>query len=109
MSNRTDTHTPGLPGAPLARRWAAFVGIAAALVAVPPGATAGAQGAGAMTRQTTIADVDGNPVPLPQQRGFNMFAEADVAASGMRMTGIYGWQIPNAGGPCPWYFTNNSE
>ena len=101
---------PGSPGAPMARLRGAMAGFAAAaalVVGVLPLTTAGAQNPA--PRTTQIIDEAGVSVPLTRPAGFNMFAEADVAASGMRMTGTYGWQFPNVAGPCPWYYTFGSS
>ena len=58
----------------------------------------------------TIAVDDGAApaLPVPRRSGFNLFAEEDLAVSGMAMTGTFGWLAPNVG-PCPWYFTFNLE
>ena len=63
-----------------------------------------------MTPVPSIAVDDGASPAVPVQRrtGFNLFAEEDLAASGMAMTGTFGWLTPNVG-PCPWYFTFNTE
>ena len=100
----------GSPGAPMARLRGAMAGFAAAaalVVGVLPLTTAGAQNPA--PRTTHITDEAGVSVPITRPAGFNMFAEADVAASGMRMTGTFGWQFPNVAGPCPWYYTFGSS
>ena len=58
-------------------------------------------------RVTHITTDDGSSVPL-ERRGFQLFAEEDIAASGMNMTGTFGWFFNNIG-PCPWYFTIDIE
>ena len=57
---------------------------------------------------TQITTEDGTAVQLPRSRGFQLFAEEDIAASGMNMTGTFGWFFNNIG-PCPWYFTIDLE
>lgn len=59
--------------------------------------------------RVTHLEVDnGPPVPLQRNSGFRLFAEEDIAASGMNMTGTFGWFFNNIG-PCPWYFTIDIE
>jgi hypothetical protein len=60
------------------------------------------------TRVTHLEVENGPPVPLQRNSGFRLFAEEDIAASGMNMTGTFGWFFNNIG-PCPWYFTIDIE
>jgi hypothetical protein len=114
MLNRYDIHTPGSPGAPLARPRGAILGVALALaLGALPWASASAQVGRPPAPAPGIQDENGNMIPLSRPRGFNMFSEADVAVAGMRMTGILGWMTANVGPVCPVYayasVSNNSE
>lgn len=108
MRNRDDIFTPATPGAPQARARRFAVGLAAAalLLGALPWTTAEAQQR--RSRVTTIKVDDGAKpsVPLPKRSGFDLFAEEDLAQTGMRMTGTNGWSIPNVG-PCPFYYIDN--
>ena len=104
MLNRYDLHTSGSPGAPLARLRGATVAAAVALVlGALPWQGANAQGGKAPPPVQGIEDGNGGMVPLTRPKGFGLFSEADVAISGMRMTGILGWMATNVGPVCPVY------
>jgi hypothetical protein len=94
-------HAAGRLGSPAALLSALVLGVSAG--------SANAQQA-TMTPVTTMAVDDGaSPsVAIQRRSGFNLFAEEDLATSGMSMTGGFGWHTPNVG-PCPWYFTFNLE
>ena len=110
MRNRDDILTPVTPGAPQARARKLAVGLAAAalLLGALPWSSAEAQQRRA--RATTLKVDDGNAAsqPIPRHTGFDLFAEEDLADTGMRMTGTVGWSIPNVG-PCPFYYLDNNN
>ena len=70
--------------------------------------SAQAQGPGGRVTTLTVDDGASPPFQIQRSTGFNLFAEEDLAASGLGMTGGFGWFAPNVG-PCPWYFTFDSE
>ena len=66
------------------------------------GAASGSAAQGGVVAPNYLIAEDGSRVPIPRQTGFNLFAEEDLAATGMKMTGGFGWYFPN-NGPCPYY------
>jgi hypothetical protein len=84
----------------------AAAAIAALAVATAPDGLAAQQGSEGPV--SYILTAEGQRVPLQRHRGFQLFGEADLAASGMAQTGDYGWLANNVG-PCPFYFTFDSE
>jgi hypothetical protein len=91
----------------VARSGSLAVLLSALMLGLP---AAGADAQQPAPRATTLTVDDGaSPAVTIQRRsGFNLFAEEDLATSGLGMTGGFGWLAPNVG-PCPWYFTFDIE
>jgi hypothetical protein len=110
MRNRDDIFTSATPGAPQARARRFAVGLAAAalLFGALPWTTAEAQQRRTRVGAIKVDDGARPSVALPRRSGFDLFAEEDLAQTGMRMTGTNGWSIPNVG-PCPFYYIDNTN
>src|SRR5215207_3899611 len=100
-SPELDLCRSGFPRGRAATSVAVWLGVASVALVLGATVPAGAQQSLRTLDQRAEGKVDesGRAASAPRRQGFKLFAEEDLAGSGLKMTGTFGWYVTNTG-PC---------